>query len=260
MTTGRLAGEVSIVTGATSGLGVEIARLLAEEGAATVVTGRDVQRGKAVVADIEAAGATCAFVPADVGDEADRRALVDATEERFGPATVLVNNAVSPEAIAADGPVASTTVDTWDQMLRVNLVAAASLCRLVIPGMRRVGHGSIVNVSSRAAERGTSGLAAYTASKGGLNALARSITVDYGRDGIRCNTVQPGYVLNAARDGNWSEQQRDRYRAMQMTRMTTARDVAYAVLFLASAEAEVITGVTLPVDGGSTAVRGLTLG
>lgn len=257
---GRLDGEVAIVTGSTAGLGVEIARLFAEQGAATVVTGRDAERGASTTAHIAAAGGTSIFVPADLSDESQRQRLIGSAVEHFGPITVLVNNAVSPSAIANDGPVAATDDSVWDEMLRVNLTGVAALCRLVIPGMIDVGHGSIVNVSSRAAERGTSGLAAYTASKGGLNALTRSITVDYARSGVRCNTVQPGYILNDTRDRAGDDERMARFEAMHLTRMPTARDVAYAALFLASSEAEVISGVTVQVDGGSSSARGLTLG
>ena len=113
---------------------------------------------------------------------------------------MLVNNAVSPSAIAADGPVADIDDAVWEEMLRVNLIGVGAMCRLVLPAMVEAGCGAIVNVSSRAAERGSRGLAAYTASKGGMNALTRSITADYAPLGVRCNTVQPGYILNDARD------------------------------------------------------------
>jgi NAD(P)-dependent dehydrogenase (short-subunit alcohol dehydrogenase family) len=126
--------------------------------------------------------------------------------------------------------------------------------------MLQVGRGSIVNISSRAAQRGTPNLAAYTATKGGLDALTRSITVDHGHEGIRCNTLQLGYVLNDVRDADATPERMARYAAMQLTRMTTPTDVALAAVFLASRESETITGITLPVDGGSTAVRGTTLG
>ena len=257
--TGRLAGEVAIVTGSTSGLGVEIARLFAEHGAATVVTGRNAARGAAVVRQIEQAGGRCMFVAADLGEPDQRRAVVDEARAAFGPVSVLVNNAVSPTAIAADGPVADTDDALWEEMLRVNLIGVAAMCRLVIPSMVEAGRGSIVNVSSRAAERGSRGLSAYTASKGGMNALTRSITVDYADRGVRCNTVQPGYILNDNRD-HGADEVLDRFRGMHLTRLATARDVAFAALFLASSEAEVISGVTLQVDGGSSASRGLTLG
>jgi NAD(P)-dependent dehydrogenase (short-subunit alcohol dehydrogenase family) len=182
------------------------------------------------------------------------------TVDRHGTVTVLVNNAVSNDAMTGDGPVGAADAATWMAILTVNLVAPALLCREVIPHMRRSGHGSIVNISSRAAERGTPNVAAYTASKAGLNALARSVTVDHGRDGIRCNVVQPGYVLNAVRDAGSSPERTARLRAMHLTRMTTATDVALAALFLASRESEVITGEVLHVDGGSSAVRATGLG
>ena len=113
---------------------------------------------------------------------------------------------------------------------------------------------------AHAAARGTPGQAAYSASKGALEALTRSIAMDFGRRGIRCNTVQPGYVLHERRDADLTDERRRQLEDMHLTRLATATDVAYACVFLASGESEVITGITLPVDGGSTAVRGRTLG
>jgi len=253
----RLEGEVAIVTGATSGLGREIARVFALEGASVVVSGLDAARGAAVTEGIVSEGGAAAFVSADLAVEGDCTALVRQTVERYGGVTVLVNNAV---AVASDGPVGKADAAAWVAAYRVNLLAPALLCREVIPHMLEAGHGSIVNISSRAAERGTPNYAAYTASKGGLNALAYSISVDYGREGVRCNTVQPGYVLNPERDAGVSTERMARLRAMHLTRMTTAVDVAMAALFLASRESEVITGEVLHVDSGSTAVRAASLG
>lgn len=255
---GRLAGEVAVVTGSTSGLGRTIAIMFAAEGARVVVTGRDQARGDDVAASIARDGGIGVFVPADLVDESACVALFDRAEAEFGPVTVLVNNAVVTGG--GDGPVANVGREAWEAVLRVDIVAVASLCRLAIPSMLRAGHGSIVNISSRVAERGTPGLSAYTAAKGAMNALTRSITADYARQGIRCNTVQPGYILHDVRDADASEERLARYAAMHLTRVPRAEDVAHAVVFLASREAECITGVTLPVDGGSTAARGLTLG
>jgi NAD(P)-dependent dehydrogenase (short-subunit alcohol dehydrogenase family) len=257
---GRLDYEIAIVTGSTSGLGREIARVFAAEGARVVVTGRSAERGEAVAAKIQSEGGEVAFIPCDLSREADCQALIQRTADRFGGLTVLVNNAVSPAAIARDGTVATTDVSVWREMFEVNLLSVAILCREAIPHMIGAGHGSIVNVSSRAAERGTPNLAAYTAMKGGLNALALSISIDHARQGIRCNTVQPGYVLNDERDAGSSPERMERYQGMHLTRMTTANDVALAALFLASRESEVITGITVQVDSGSTSARGLTLG
>jgi glucose 1-dehydrogenase len=254
---GRLHDEVALVTGSTRGLGRAIARLFAEEGAQVVVTGRSRERGEETVSSLRSAGGSVAFVPADLGDEPQCGALVDAVVEQFGSLTVLVNNAV---ANVGDGPVTEVSAEVFSDVLRVNLVGVATLCRLAIPHMLRAGHGSIVNVSSRAAELATPRVAAYVASKGGLNALTRSITVDFAGRGIRCNTVQPGYILHEVRDAELTEERRRRLEDMHLTRLATPRDVAYAVLFLASREAEVISGITLPVDGGSTAARARTMG
>jgi 7-alpha-hydroxysteroid dehydrogenase len=266
----RLAGEVAIVTGSTSGLGKEIARVFADEGARVVVTGRSAERGLAVVKSIAERGGAAAFVSADLQDEAQCQSLVDEAVTEFGSVTVLVNNAVTSTAqakgpgddavIRLDGAAADVSAESFRTVLEVDLVGAATLCRLVIPHMLHAGHGAIVNVSSRVARQGTPNLAAYTASKAGLEALARSITADYARQGIRANTVQPGYIVHERRDVELDATRRSRLEGMHLTRLSTATDVAYAVLFLASREAETISGVTLPVDGGSSAVRGLTLG
>lgn len=250
---GRLVGEVALVTGATAGLGRAIARRLAAEGAEVVVTGRDTGRGTAVADEV---GGT--FLAADLNDEAACLALVDAAADAHGLLTVLVNNAV---AAAGTGAVDTVTTEAWEDAFRLNVTAPMWLSRAAIPHLRRAGHGSIVNVSSRAAERASPGLAAYVASKGALNALTRSLAVDYAADGIRANTVAPGYVLNDRRDADLDDAGRARLEAMHLTPLATADDVAGAVAFLAGPDAATITGVLLPVDGGSsTAARAASFG
>ena len=250
---------MAIVTGSTSGLGRAVARLFAQEGARVVVTGRSRDRGEAVAAAIAGDGGDATFIAVDLGDEAACGSLVAAAIERFGRLTVLVNNAVASTG-PRDGPVTMLTTEGWEATFRVNLTAVAWLCRAAIPEMVKAGHGSIVNVSSRAAERATPGLAAYAASKGGMNALSRSIAVDYAKDNVRCNTISPGYILHDRRDADLDDEGRRRLEGMHLTRLGTAMDVAYAALYLASSEAEFVTGINLPVDGGSTAARGLVLG
>jgi len=253
-----MAGDVAIVTGSTAGLGKEIARLFAAEGARVVVTGRNRERGEAVASALRAEGGEATFTAADLTVEADAYALIDSTIERYGALHVLVNNAVSPEIIARDGKAADVSTEVWESMLRVNVVGPAWLLQKAIPQMLEQGRGSIVNISSRTAERASPRLAAYTASKGAMNALTRSITLDYGRNGIRCNTVQPGYILHEERDVELTPERRRYIEDMCITRPPTALDVAYAVLFFASREAECISGVTLQVDAGSSAGRGRT--
>ncbi len=254
----RLGGEKAVVTGSTAGLGRAIALALSEQGAAVVVTGRDEARGDAVVAEITAVGGCASFVPADLGDEDACTNLVQTAAERMGGLTVLVNNAAGSGA--ADGPVGDLTTDVWDAILRVDLTAPMWCARAAIPYMRRAGHGSIVNVSSRQAERASRGFSAYIAAKSGLNGLTRSIAVDYAADAIRCNTISPGYVLNDRRDADITPERRARYEGMHLTRLGVASDIAHAAVYLASRESEFVTGINLQLDGGSSIARGLTLG
>jgi NAD(P)-dependent dehydrogenase (short-subunit alcohol dehydrogenase family) len=254
----RLAGERALVTGSTSGLGRAIAVEFAREGAAVVVTGRDPERGNAVVSEIAAGGGSGWFVPAELGDEEACTDLVQGAAERMGGLTVLVNNAAGGGA--ADGPVGDLTTEAWEAILRVDLSAPMWCARSAIPHMRRAGHGAIVNVSSRQAERASKGLAAYIAAKSGLNGLTRAIAVDYAADGIRCNTISPGYVLNDRRDADITDERRARYEGMHLTRLGVATDAAYAAVYLASRESEFVTGINLQLDGGSSSARGLTLG
>jgi NAD(P)-dependent dehydrogenase (short-subunit alcohol dehydrogenase family) len=256
----RLEGEIALVTGSTSGIGKAIATAFAAEGARVVVNGRHQARGAATVETITASGGEAEFVAADLSDEGACTGLVAAAVERFGGLTVLVNNAVASTVDETDGPVGELSTRSWEASLRVNLTAPMWLARAAIPHMVEAGHGSIVNVSSRAAERASRGLAAYIASKGGLNALTRSIAVDYAEHNVRCNTISPGYVLNERRDAALTDDRRTRLEGMHLTRLGEASDVAYAAVYLASRESEFVTGVNLALDGGSSAARGLTLG
>jgi NAD(P)-dependent dehydrogenase (short-subunit alcohol dehydrogenase family) len=254
----RLAGERALVTGSTAGIGRAIAVEFAAQGAAVVVTGRDEARGAAVVDEIAAAGGQASFVAADLAGEDACAALVATAADRLGGLTVLVNNAAGGGS--GDGPVGELTTDAWERILRVDLTAPMWLCRAAIAPMRAARHGAIVNISSRQAERASPGFAAYIAAKGGLNALTRSIAVDYAADGIRCNTISPGYVLNDRRDAEMTADRRARYEAMHLTRLGLAADVAHAAVYLASTESAFVTGVNLQLDGGSSIARGRTLG
>lgn len=254
----RLEGERALVTGSTSGIGRAIALRFAAEGAAVVVTGRDAARGAAVVGQVEAGGGRARFLGGDLRDEQVCRALVDRAVQELSGLTILVNCAASDER--ADAPVASLTTDAWEATLRLDLTAPMWLCRAAIPHMVAAGHGAIVNISSRQAERASPGLTAYIASKAGLNGLTRAVAVDYAARGVRCNTISPGYVLNDRRDAQLSPERRAQLDAMHLTRLGTAEDVAHAAVYLASRESEWVTGTNLSLDGGSSIARAAVLG
>jgi NAD(P)-dependent dehydrogenase (short-subunit alcohol dehydrogenase family) len=254
----RLGGEKALVTGSTAGIGRAIAVEFAKEGATVVVTGRDQTRGDAVVAEIKGAGGVAAFIAVDLGDEQATNALVNDAAEQMQGLTVLVNNAAGGDV--ADGAIGELGTEAWEAILRVDLTAPMWCARAAIPHMQRAGHGSIVNISSRQAERASRGLAAYVAAKAGLNGLTRAIAVDYANDGVRCNTISPGYVLNDRRDADITPERRARFEGMHLTRLGAAADVAYAAVYLASRESEFVTGINLQLDGGSSNARALTLG
>jgi NAD(P)-dependent dehydrogenase (short-subunit alcohol dehydrogenase family) len=225
----RLKDELALVTGSTSGIGKAIALELAAEGAHVVVHGRDETRGSAVVDEVTDAGGKASFLAADLSTDEACTNLVQATIERLDGLTVLVNNAVaSPDG--HDATVADMDTEFWEAALRVNLSAPMWLCRAAIPAMTAAGHGSIINVSSRQGERPSAGLAAYAASKGGLNALTRVVAVEEAKHGIRCNTISPGFVVNDRRDADMPAERRARMEKMHLTRLGNARDIAHAAV------------------------------
>jgi NAD(P)-dependent dehydrogenase (short-subunit alcohol dehydrogenase family) len=257
---GRLSGEVAVVTGSTAfGIGKAIALEFGRQEARVVVHGRNRERGENVAKQILDAGGEATFVQADLNSEDACNDLIAQAVEAFGPVTVLVNNAVASDA-ASDAALGDLTTDAWEAMFRVNATAPFWLCRAAIPHMISAGHGSIVMVSSRQAERPSKGHAGYTASKGAMNALTRTIAVDYADRNIRCNTVSPGYVVNPGRDAEMTAERRARLESMHLTRLGEAQDIAWAVVYLASHESDYLTGINLQLDGGSSNARAASFG
>lgn len=252
---GMLDGELVLVTGSTSGLGKQIVRTCASHGARVVATGRDRQRGQAVATSVREAGGEAWFVPADLSTAEGPHELVAEVERTAGPVSVLVNNAVSHEAIDRDASVVDVERDDFVHLLTVGLVASAMLCKEVIPGMVAAGHGCILNITATSAHLGIKGQSAYSSTKGGITALTRQICADFGRQGVRANTVEPGYILHEGRDATMTPERYAYLMGRRLSRLATAEDIAEVCAFLASKAGEVIVGVTLPVDGGATAVR-----
>ena len=256
-------GELALVTGSTSGIGQAIAIEFAREGARVVVHGRDQGRGEATVAEAQQAGREAGgeawFLPADLTREDACNQLVADAVDRIGGLTVLVNNAVGVQT-GRDSVVGEMDTAYWEAAMRMNATAPMFLCRAALPHMIEAGHGAIVNVSSRQAERPSRGMAAYAASKGALNALTRSLAMEYAQHNIRCNTLSPGFVVNVRRDADMTPERRKQVEAMHLTRLGSARDAAYAAVYLASHESEFLTGINLQLDGGSSIGRAASLG
>lgn len=258
---GRLNGKVVIVTGSTRGIGRATAVRFAEEGAAVVVTGRTEDAGREVEAEIRDAGGEATYVRTDLAKEADVVGAVRAAIDTYGKLTTLVNNAAPTELMGPgrqDRRVTELENNAWDAIMLVALKAVVWACKHAIPEMAKAGAdagSSIVNISSAASMLGTPGLDTYTAAKGALNTLTRSMAVEYAADGIRSNCIVSGMVLTSEGAHKMMEDPviGGATRAMHLTRLGLPDDIANAALFLASDEAAFITGAVIPVDGGVTA-------
>jgi NAD(P)-dependent dehydrogenase (short-subunit alcohol dehydrogenase family) len=239
---GRLAGKVCIVTGAASGIGLASAELFAAEGA------------EVVAADL--AGTPYRV---DVGDEAETRALADTVLSEHGRIDVLFNNA----GISGVGDVEETTLELWEQVMRVNARGVFLMSRAVVPAMVAQRSGSIINMSSVLAQIGLARRVSYAASKGAVLALTKSMQVDLAPHGVRVNALVPGtiftpFVERYLRDSYPDPEEGLRsIRSRQLTgELGAVDDVSHAALYLASDESRFVMGSGLVVDGGTTAGKG----
>ncbi|MFJ4452827.1 SDR family NAD(P)-dependent oxidoreductase [Pseudomonas sp. NPDC089392] len=254
-----MAGKVAIVTGAGAegdgiGIGRAIAVVLAGEGAKVCLVDLDAQRAQDTLKQIESMGAEAFVISANVTLRDDCARIVEETMSRYGRLDILVNNVgvATPVALEADDE------DAWTRVLNINLTSAMLMSRYSVPAMTQNGGGSIINISSIAGIR-AHGSIAYGPSKAAMAALARELTVLYGRQGIRANTVAPGHVLTPLAMSLLPEQMRVKRRNVGPLGIEgDGWDVAMAVRFLASDEARFITGVHLPVDGGVTEIGPLS--
>jgi NAD(P)-dependent dehydrogenase (short-subunit alcohol dehydrogenase family) len=242
----RLAGKVAIVTGATGGIGASIVDVFAAEGAKLVLGGTRVET---TVPD----GAT--YLHGDVSDEGYAARLVDTAIRDHGRLDVLVNS----HGLDFHSDIESTPIKGARRVLEVNVLGVLSTMKYAVRAMQANGGGSVVNLSSRLGQVAIPGQAVYSASKGAVIMLSRGAAIDLARSGIRVNVVAPGITATNMIDA-WVQDQPDPagFRArledsIPMGRMATPREIALAVLFLASDDASHVTGVVLPVDGGYTA-------
>ena len=252
---GRLDGKVALISGGANGMGKSECAIFAQEGAKVVVGDIRDEDGQAVEAEIKQAGGDAAFVHLDVTSEESWQAAIDAAVARYGKLNVLVNNAGISGSSQGD-PMSS---QGWDNIMNVNAKGVFLGTKYAIPKMIEAGGGSIVNISSVAALVAGGGgpmqHVAYNSSKAAVRLLTKAIAARHGKDGIRCNSVHPGTMppMTTA-NPDTREFNVNRLETFPIPRAGRVEEVAYAVLFLASDEASYITGVELPVDGGSTAI------
>ncbi len=253
---GRLAGKVSLITGAGSGIGRASALSFAAEGSRVAVADIDPAAAAETARRITADGGDAADFRVDVTDQADTEALARAVIERYGTIDVLFNNA----GIAGVGTVLETSVELWDRVMAVNVRGVFLVARAVLPAMIRAGSGSIINMSSCIAEIGLAQRASYAASKGAVLSLTRQMQADYAVHGIRVNALLPGTIHTPFVDRYLAESYDDPVAGLESLKqrqltgdLGRPEDVASAALFLAADESRFVLGSGLFVDGG---VRG----
>lgn len=245
-----LKGKVAIVTGGGRGIGAGIARVFAAEGAKVAIATRTEKYGREIVDEIRKNGGEATLLAVDIGNLDEARSVVDATVKEYGRIDVLVHNAAS----FLGGSVEQYTEEDLETVLSVNLKACFRLSAACIPHMKKQGGGRLLFTSSvtgpRVAMPGTS---YYAASKGGMNAFIRTAAIELARNAITVNGVEPGYIRTAAMELLADEEgMKQMAKYIPMGYIGDPKDIAYAMLYLASDEARYVTGQTIVVDGGST--------
>lgn len=247
---GRVSGKVALVTGGGRGLGEAFVRLLAEEGANVAMT--DIDPAAASTAD--ELGDAVLFLPQDVRSEEGWSEVVAATEARFGPISVLVNNAgvTSPKV---DGEIEKISRESYEHVIAVNQVGVYLGMKAILPSMRRAGGGSIINISSVSGLLGKEHTIAYTASKFAVRGMSKVAAVEYGKHNIRVNSIHPGPIdtqMIYGPDGKPRPVISQIMESLPAGRFGQPREIAHMVLLLASDEMQYATGAEFVIDGGMT--------
>jgi 3-oxoacyl-[acyl-carrier protein] reductase len=241
-----LKGKVALVTGASQGIGRDTALALAEAGAKVAVAARNEEKLKALAGDIAAAGGVALAVKMDVADAEQIKAGFKQVIEKFGRLDILVNNA----AITRDGLAVRMKADDWDAVIRTNLTGAHLCIQQALATMMRARAGRIINIASIVAQMGNAGQANYVAAKAGLIGLTKAIAIEIASRNVTVNAVAPGFIETPMTDVLTDEVKDQLTTRIPLGRMGSTRDVATAIVFLASDEACYITGHVLDVNGG----------
>lgn len=248
-----LKGRVAVVTGGASGIGRAIAKRLAEEGVSAGIIDIDARGGEETVSKIQSAGGKAVFANADITDFDAVTAAVGKIEREAGPIDILVNNAGWDKMV----PFLQTDFELWKKVLDINLYGPLHLHYAILPKMVERGHGKVVNIASDAGRVGSSGEAVYSAAKGGIIAFTKTMARELARANIQLNTVCPGptdtpLFAQVAQGEAGAKIAEALKRAIPMRRLGQPEDISGAVAFLASDDANYITGQTLSVSGGLT--------
>jgi len=255
----KLKDRTAIITGGTSGIGKATALLFAEEGANLIVTGRRIEKGKAVETECRQKGVRCVFVEADHTKLEDCQRVVDVALREFSQIDILFNNA----GIVTNGTADTTPEDVWRDTFEINVTAVWHMCKLVIPQMKKQGKGVIVNNGSDWSVVAGKDAFPYIMSKGAVGMMTKAMALDHAREGIRVNAVCPGdtFVDRWMEKGYFEgsapvtieEAMKESSEYIPMGRFGKPEEIANAVLFLASDDSTFVTGHLLLVDGGNTA-------
>jgi len=241
-----LSGKVALVTGASRGIGCSIAKILAENGAHVVCISRNVSDVQSVADVITAAGGSATAVACDISDSDNVTKLIKETVVTHNHLDILVNNA----GVTRDNLLMRMSEDDWNTVLNINLKAAFIAIKAAARAMIKQRKGRIINISSIVGLMGNAGQVNYAASKAGLIGLTKSTARELAPRGITANCIAPGYIATDMTNELGNEVQQSLNEKIPLGRIGQVEDIAYAVTFLASDEAEYITGQTLTIDGG----------
>ncbi|HWE60482.1 MAG TPA: SDR family NAD(P)-dependent oxidoreductase [Chloroflexota bacterium] len=250
---GRLDGKVAFITGSAKGIGEGCARVFAAEGAGVIIADIDEANGQRVEAAIRESGGTALYHYTDVTESASIKESIGTTIERFGHLDILFNNAGTHIPKGAE----ALSVEEWDFLLTLNLKSAFLTTKFALPALK-ASRGTIINMSSLVGLVGQANSVAYCASKGGLIAMTKALALDHAADGIRVNCILPAGVktpllqqwIDQQPDPGHTQRDVDRWHALGWT--ASPEEIGRAALFLASTDASFVTGVALPVDGGTS--------
>jgi len=246
MADGALGGQVALVTGATRGIGEAIAKALAASGATVVGTATTDEGAAKIASYLDNAGARGSGIRLDVSDGAAIDAAITDIEVRFGAISILVNNA----GITRDNLLMRMKEDEWDAIMATNLKPAFRLAKAVMRGMMKARHGRIIQIGSVVGSSGNPGQANYAAAKAGLLGFTKSLAQEIGSRNITVNCVAPGFIATDMTKGLGDAQRQALLARIPLGRLGAPEDIANAVVFLASPQADYITGATLHVNGG----------